>query len=60
MCAQSDVAANAEISICPYRYKETAVEPQRDERSFGIIASMGSSRSCLQEYGCPAGLGDCR
>lgn len=36
------------------------MEQQRDERSFGITASMGLSRSCLQEYGRPAGLGRCR
>ena len=60
MFVQSGIAASAEISIYPYRFKETAVEPQRDERSFGIIASMGSSRSCLQEHGRPVGRGDCR
>jgi len=58
MCVRSGIAASAEISIYPYRCKETAMEPQRDERSFGIIASMGSNRSCLQKHGRPTGLGN--
>lgn len=36
------------------------MEHLRDELSFGIIASMGSSRSCLQECGRPVGRGNCR